>query len=373
MLLDCEADMPRLKPKVKNLLEKSTEAAILAVDVYNKPATKFRSYGYIVLMVIAWTSLFHAIFEKGREPYYYKEKKDKRKYLIVDGEKKAWELSECLNGYFKELTSPVRSNLELMIGVRNKIEHRFLPALDNEIMGECHAMLLNYENLLIREFGRDYSLSTSLAIPLQLMSVDPTWQANALKQLQANEYQIVREYIHAFRDGLREDIRNSHEYSLRVYLVPKLANKPGSSDLAIEFVKYDPSDPEAMKQYEQVVALIKDKRVLVPVTNLGMLKAGDVCWKVEQALQVSFHPSGQHSKCWKYYEIRPGTRATNPELTVEKYCRYDAPHRDYVYSEEWVGFLIQELADSDKQMAIFGKHLKPLRVPPPNRFSLRSR
>ena len=51
-----------LPNNVKQCLEKSRDSALLAIETYNKPAIKFRSGGYIVLMVIAWTSLFHAIF-----------------------------------------------------------------------------------------------------------------------------------------------------------------------------------------------------------------------------------------------------------------------------------------------------------------------
>lgn len=57
--------MPRGLPKaVKKCLEKSRDSALLAVETYNKPAVKFKSGGYIVLMVISWTSLFHAVFFK---------------------------------------------------------------------------------------------------------------------------------------------------------------------------------------------------------------------------------------------------------------------------------------------------------------------
>ena len=38
---------------VKQCLEKSRDSALLAVETYNKPAIKFRSGGYIVLMVIS--------------------------------------------------------------------------------------------------------------------------------------------------------------------------------------------------------------------------------------------------------------------------------------------------------------------------------
>ena len=54
--------MRGLPRAVKSSLEKACDSALLAVEVYNKPAVKFKSGGYIALMIIAWTSLFHAIF-----------------------------------------------------------------------------------------------------------------------------------------------------------------------------------------------------------------------------------------------------------------------------------------------------------------------
>jgi hypothetical protein len=57
---------------VKVLLQKARESALLAVETYNRPTASFRSGAYIVLMVIAWTSLFHAIFLRKRIRPYYK-------------------------------------------------------------------------------------------------------------------------------------------------------------------------------------------------------------------------------------------------------------------------------------------------------------
>ena len=71
--------------KTKNILKGSIDAALLAVEVYNKPRTTFRSQAYIVLMVIAWTRLFHAYFNKTiGNKYYYKEPNG-RYELIDDG------------------------------------------------------------------------------------------------------------------------------------------------------------------------------------------------------------------------------------------------------------------------------------------------
>ena len=82
--------LPRI---VKQSIEKSRDSALLAVETYNKPAVKFKSGGYIVLMTIAWTSLFHAIFFREKiKPFYRKQgkktfaKKDFRKIYDLEVE-----------------------------------------------------------------------------------------------------------------------------------------------------------------------------------------------------------------------------------------------------------------------------------------------
>jgi hypothetical protein len=345
--------MPTLSPKVKHLLAKSRDSALLAVDVYNKPATKFRSYAYIVLMVIAWTSLLHSVFERRKVKYFYRKRNSSR-YEYIDGDRKAWDISKCVEEYFRDQSIATRKNLEFFIGLRNKIEHRFLPALDIEIIGECHSLLSNFERILVKEFGEKHSLNESLAIPLQLLTIDPAWRMKTLKELQAREYELVRNYIHSFRASLDAETESSLEYSFRVFLIPKIGNHESSSDIAIEFVKYNPDKPEEMQLYESLVALVKEKRVEIPVFNSGALKPGDVCKRVEQSLGIRFAPATHHVSCWKHDKVRPERGSKTPEFTNPKYCHYDAAHKDYVYTEDWVKFLIQELSDANRRQEILG-------------------
>lgn len=154
--------MKRLPNNVKVALEKAHDAALLAVEIYNKPAVKFKSGGFISLMNIAWTALFHSIFFKQKLKPFYKGKN--RRYLKREGDFYYWHLDECLKQYYKTDTSnAVRINLEFFILLRNKIEHKSLPEIDTDIFGECQAMLLNFDELIERQFGIRYCLKESLS------------------------------------------------------------------------------------------------------------------------------------------------------------------------------------------------------------------
>jgi len=333
-----EPDDPNLHPIAKELLLKSRQAAIHALDGYNRPYTEFRTEGFTVMMVIAWRCLFHAIFERDSRGYVYTDKDGKTR--LIDGEPKTWELSQCIKEYFADNQTPVRSNLDFIVGLRNKIEHRYVPELDVKVAGECQALILNYDSLLVEQFGSQYALRDSLVFPLQTSVIRPQDHTEVLKRLQANHFKDIIEYIDAFRRDVGEHIYHDMAYSFRVYLVPKVASQEGSADLSIEFVKADPDNPLYNNIQKQLVALVKEK--VRPVVNAGRLKPSQVVKKVAAQLKVSFNTS-QHTKAWKMYSVRATGKS---EIGCDpRYCHFDEVHEDYVHTEEWVDFLVSKLSD----------------------------
>jgi hypothetical protein len=334
--------VPRLSTETTNSLRKSREVALLAVETYNRPGTNFRSGAYIVLMVIAWTSLLHAIFFKRKMKPYYRRKASRR-FERVNGDYKAWELAECVNQYFKDKNPSERKNLELFIGLRNKIEHRFLPEIDVELFGECQALLLNFETLLCSEFGKTYALAPGLPYALQFSTSPESTQQRAMRGAARQYAQSIRQFVSDFRSSLSDDVLADQAYSFKVFLIPKVGSHAKSSDVAVEFVRYDPTKPEEMKQYERLVALVKPKQI--SVANLEGLKATEVVKRVAAGLGKKF-TLHSHFKCWQHFNTRPAGHSVTPELCDNRYCYYDVLHKDYIYIPAWVDFLVQKLADA---------------------------
>lgn len=100
---------PQLEIDVERLVIKARESAMLALDIYNRPATTFKTEGFTVMMIIAWTALFHAIFQRNGIDYYYLNKDGT--YKIIDGDKKAWELSKCIDVFYECNNTAERNNL----------------------------------------------------------------------------------------------------------------------------------------------------------------------------------------------------------------------------------------------------------------------
>jgi hypothetical protein len=349
--------MPKALPYiVKDNLEKCRSAAIAAVDVYNRPGPRFRTAHYIVLIIIAWTGLFHAVFYKRRiRPWYRKKGKGKNPkrdpYDRIDGDPRHWDLSECLRQYHGSDSPPERRNLEFLIGLRNKIEHRQLPGLDAGLYGECQAALMNLETLITNQFGPRYALTEQLAVALQFSGLVPAEKLKATGKLAAAAAKSIKDYVEAFRAGLPSSTLNSTKYSFNVYLVPKVANRKQLADAAVEFVKVDEASPEELERLEKLNVLIKEKHI--PIANFGFLRASEVVAEVKNALPYHF-TMGSHTAAWRHFKIRPRTGDAKPELTTPEFCVRDRAHNDYLYTKAWVDKLCRELMNPTTFQAIVG-------------------
>lgn len=331
--------------KARNILENSINSALTAVETYNRPRTQFRMENYIILMIIAWTKLFHAYFQSEiGERYFYKEKNGR--YKKIDGEKKAWELKECIKEYQKlnkpypNLSDSTVANLHFFIGIRNKIEHRYWDSssLDILLFGESQALLYNYENLLVTIFGEEFSINMCLAYALQFSHMRAPNQLKAQRDLLSKDMQDIKKYIDKYKTDLPQEIYDSQEYSIKLLQIPKISNT-SRHDLSIEFVNWNSLNDDDKKHYQQISTIIKDKLVIQRVSNANLLKPGAVIKLIYTQTGINLSLS-DHTYLWKSFSVRPPTDADSKFDTISKYCIYDEPHDDYLYTEEWVAFLI---------------------------------
>lgn len=336
--------------KTKSILEGSIDSALLAVEIYNKPRTAFRSEAYVTLMVMAWMKLLHAFFNRTiGDRYYYRE--GNGRYAKVDGERKAWELKTCIAEYNKRnpsnrLSQSVAANLQFFIGLRNKIEHRHIAKteVDTLIFGECQSLLYNYENMLKELFGEGYVLNENLAYSLQFSERRTQEQELANKRVLSREVREIREYVENYRSSLSDEVFDSQEYSVKLIVVPKVANT-NRSDLAIEFVRWSELDEADRASYEQLVTIVKDKVAKKEVLNAGKLKASDVVKRVKDRCDASFNHH-HHKYFYFVFSTRPiPAENRDPFDTNNAFCHYDEPHRDYVYQEAWVDFIVKALEE----------------------------
>lgn len=348
--------MRGLPRPVKESLQKARDSALLAVEDYNKPAVTFRSGSYVILMTIAWTSLFHAIFLRRKIKPCYKEK---GRYKRVNGGYKWWGLETCLDNYYKDdQVNPVYRNLKFFIPLRNEFEHQGYPELDADLFGECQSMLLNFDELVEKEFGPKWSLHESLSFSLQLFGGKATVLAKSV--VPNPNLMRVKNIIETYRSDISEETWKTGRYSFKAFLI-KIANHESKDTLAVQFVDYDKLTDEQKQDITRQVALVKTKEV--PIANLNKLKPGQVVARVQSGLgNPQVERQGKTGdkinmdvfvRCWKKYGVRPSRGDPHPERTRSEFCTYDEVHKDYCYTDAYVSFLIKKLADENEFNSLY--------------------
>ena len=94
------------------LVEKSIEAFILGLEVYNKPTIKYRIEGFSFFIVNAWELMLKAKMLKDGKSIYFK-----------DNHSRTLSIENVINEVYPNKTQPLRINLEKIIVLRNTSTH----------------------------------------------------------------------------------------------------------------------------------------------------------------------------------------------------------------------------------------------------------
>lgn len=300
------------------------------VQIFNAPTFEFKTPSFLVHMVIAWTSLIHAVFEEQGLHYWYKDPNGDD--VVRNGHKMHWDLSQSAKMFFNEFPNgPVQKNLELFVELRNEVEHRFAPEFDLDFSDECQACLLNFERQLVESFGEYFSVGTKVAIPLQLSRTASKAKLDALRELHCEDYEALRDRLDVFRASLDEKVYGSQDYAFRVFLVPKPANRASASDMSVEFLNATDIASTDLADLQRSIALIKTKQI--PVVNRGLLKPSQVVALV-QVVEPRFR-THEHTLAWKAFKVRPPISDSSGKVNAE-FCVFDEPNNQYLYTAAWV-------------------------------------
>jgi len=344
-----------MKATWKTILEGAVDEALLATDLYNQPRQPRSLEGFYVHMHLAWLYLLHAEFRREGIDIRYKYANGRIKK--VDDEPKTWELKKCITQKWPEVT-PVRANLEITIAIRNKIEHRYHEAVAALTAGYAHSLLINFEDELTSHFGAKYSLGDQMRFPIFVSSVSALSTARR-ESVVGNLSVNTRDFLAQLKSGIDDSIVNDVQLEFRVTLVQTVSSS-GTADRALNFIRESDLTEE---QRDVLSSLGKTGAVVVreqnrPVSGAGMMRPAAVAREVERQIPFRF-TTNDCVKAWRTLKCRPGSGDQHPERTIEKYCVYDEPHGDYVYTTAFIAKIVKETGTEDKFRTFLGKEPKP--------------
>ena len=184
---------------LNKMLEKSKEAFLLAIEIYNKPTIKYRLEGFSFFICNAWELLLKAYIIKnnGENNIYYKNKPHR-----------TISLSDCIKKVFTNEKDPIRKNLEIILDLRNTSTHFIIKEMEPIYLPFLQANTLNYSQKLFDFFGEDITKNIDTSF-LSLVANDNNLNDTEILSVYGNEIFEKYKKLETEATSLLENENNS--------------------------------------------------------------------------------------------------------------------------------------------------------------------
>lgn len=296
------------------LVEKSKEAFLMAIEVYNKPSIKYRVEGFSFFICNAWELMLKAylISMCGNESIYYK-----------DNTERTIGLDNCIRKIFTNDKDPLRRNLEKIIELRNTSTHFVTEEYEMVYIPLFQACIFNF----IEKMQELHNVDMTEIIPQNFLSLTVSINTINADAIRAKYPPEIAERLIAVNETLSPIINeNNSRFAIQIdhhYYITK------NKDKATAVVAIDKTSDSRVK----VVKELKDPNLTHKYTAKKCLSEIN---KRLTKLNIDMNFNSYHFNLFcKYYKIKEN----------EKLCyvtkMFSQPQ--YSYSIQAIDFIVNEI------------------------------
>ena len=294
------------------LLEKSKEAFIMSVEIYNKPTIKYRIEGFSFFICNAWELMLKAyiINKFGKKYIYYKDKPNR-----------TISLSDCIKKIFTNDKDPLRLNLEKIIELRDTSTHFVTTEYEMIYVPLFQACLFNF-NEKMQQF---HNIDITEIIPQNFLTLTTNMKSFNENEIRANEKELSTKLIKTYNHLIPMIDSNNSGFAIKIehyHYITKNKNE------ATEILSIDNTSDNSVK----VIKELKDPNVTHKYT---MKKLNQEVTKRLNKLDISITFNQYHFQLFaNYYDIK-----SNP-----KFCYINTIGKTptYSYSMQAIDFIVDE-------------------------------
>lgn len=309
----------------RRLLEKSKEAFVLAVELYNRPSLRYHVEACSMFLCNAWELMLKAymVRQYGFDSIYYNDRPDR-----------TLSLSDCLKRIFTNEKDPLRVNMAEIIRLRNTQTH-FITEEYEIFEGPFLQMGVKYYAEKLQEL---HSESVSELIPENHLVLTVRRDLINPETIRAQYEPRVASKLLERSSRLDQVLsRKGNEQAAAYYETNlRLVKRSRDADINVRV--------EATA--EQGVAIIKDVRessTYYPYTAKGCIE--NVNARLERRKVTIFY--NNEPKSFNMWHFNLFSKVYN--LKQSKEYSYDRSSRNeknasYVYSERTIEFIVEQLA-----------------------------
>lgn len=320
LLVRCEWKGLIMEKLEEKLVEKSIEAFIMGLEVYNKPTIKYRIEGFSFFIVNAWELMLKATLLKRGESIYFSDKPDR-----------TLSLENVIKKIYTDKNTRIRLNLEKIIELRNISTHYITEDYEIKYAPLFQACVLNFVNEIQRFHNVDitqYIAQNFLTIsaryePLSNEEIRLKYSPEIAEKLikQANEIEVLSATYNSdkFAIGIKQNLYITKKKSEADFVV----GIDSRSDTKVAMVKElkDPSDTHKYS-YNNVITAVQER---LKKKNIKLnYKSGFNQYVLNLVMD--------------FYDVK-----REPKYAYEHVI---GKQRSYTYSQQFIDFIVNEIEKS---------------------------
>ncbi len=208
---------------IKRLLDKSQEAFVLGIELYNRPTIRYHVEGCSFFLCNAWELLLKAkiIEENGLSAIYYPQKASR---TIT--------LSDCVKRVFTNKKDPLRINLEKIIDLRNTSTHFVTDEYETIYGPLLQSNVSEYDKSLRKFFGIEISERIPENYLILSIKRNPFDFDKARAVYDPDVFQKMLDSYSSVYGGIESD-----RYAARYETSLVVVKNPANADIAVTFSK----------------------------------------------------------------------------------------------------------------------------------------
>lgn len=243
----------------EKLIEKSKEAFVMAIEIYNKPTIRYRVEGFSFFICNAWELMLksHMLNKFGPTSIYYR-----------DNPNRTLSLENCISKIFTNEKGPLRINLEKIIELRNTSTHFITEEYEMIYIPLFQACVLNF----IEKMQDFHNVDMTEVIPQNFLTLAVSMKALDEETIRAKYPEEIATKIISSHNTLEPLIDgNNQAFAIKIehyHFITKDKNKATSfvhidknADAGVKIIK-ELKDPNETHKYTMKSALKEINRQL---------------------------------------------------------------------------------------------------------------
>lgn len=310
------------KELVSKMVDKSIEAFILGLEVYNKPTIKYRIEGFSFFICNAWELMLKAEMIKNGSSIYFKDKPDR-----------TLSLNETINNIYPDKYTRIRLNLSKIIDLRNISTHFITQDYELKYAPLFQACVLNY----IQEIMRFHDVDITKYIPQNFLTISATIDPLTNEQIKIKyPSEIAEKFIQKANeiDVLIEEY-DSEKFAINIRQNLYITKKKNEADFTIQINKDSKNKANIIKDLKDPADTHKYTFNNIIIAVKERLKKKNITIGYEKGFN-----SYVLNLFMNFYNIKTEQKYS--------YCHMIGKNEQYTYSQQLVEFLIEEICKDPK-------------------------